>query len=603
MLAGVLATSAAAQTSAGKYTGLDTVNHAERLERLRLAGDTGLPPLKPLTAKSPLNTIYYADREISPPPGSAASTAGAPTMFNGVIPAGPGGTGTAYAEIFKYQLGTRYDPFGTPHPMVIAYHGYGGSANSVNLLSTIDEECNSRGWVYFSPTGLDDQLFGTPVAQQHVEVAMQWMLDNFNIDPDRLYMVGFSMGGGVTANFAARHRSPDGLMIAAIGVVSGTYDWASTYETAVSQDLIDILEHPLNFGGSPAAQLFRYQQASALHFLMGSYPPLPGTLLDMVSMATNLGSTPSYLVWDSGDIVPDVLTQGPVFSALLAALPADHEAHVVSGTSNPHSWSVLNEGELFDFFDGKVVDRTPTEYAAQLDLGGAVSWSQVDQRQAGAFSYVVGTTDGTAELLLDAVENATEVEVDLTAAGMETSEPVRVTAVSADTFGFVLRLAGFAEPPAYLLDALTGDLILDVGTDPTADALLVEIPDQDSLAADVITDATWNSDVYSVPNPVAIGGSLTLTIDAPTGLPTSWLLVGFDEALATITGGFTIGVQVGGPAFLLPLPLDAGGNLILGVTIPNDLAYQGLQVKLQSIAVDANNAIQSLSNVWSLNIE
>ena len=59
-----------------------------------------------------------------------AKEGGESVMVDGFIPAGSNGTGTIFPEIFKYQLGNGYDANGTPHPLVVAYHGFGGSAGA-----------------------------------------------------------------------------------------------------------------------------------------------------------------------------------------------------------------------------------------------------------------------------------------------------------------------------------------------------------------------------------------------------------------------------------------------------------------------------------------
>jgi predicted esterase len=233
---------------------LDAVDHAERMARIALTGDLGFPPLPPVYADSPRDELLYADR-FPVDSGSEQATpgdGGGPVVLSGWIPPGAAGTGTAIGESFRYQVPVPYDAFGPPLPMVIAYHGYGASAGSVHPATTIDEEANARGWFYFAPTGLDDQLFGTPPCQQNVDAALQWMLDHFNIDRDRLYMVGFSLGGGVAANYVAQHRDPVRTMFAALGIVSGTYVWVQTCNSGTS-GLKARMEYPCNFGGNPVA--------------------------------------------------------------------------------------------------------------------------------------------------------------------------------------------------------------------------------------------------------------------------------------------------------------------------------------------------------------
>ncbi|MFT7465412.1 MAG: hypothetical protein ACI9EF_003779, partial [Pseudohongiellaceae bacterium] len=224
----VATSSAAAQAAArgpqvGGPVALNSADEADRADRIALTGTLGFAPLPPVLASSPRDQLIFADRIPHKSQSYANSSAAVPTMFDGFVP--PSQTGTIFPEVFKYQLGDSYDAGGPSHPMVVAYHGFGSSANSVAGASTIEEECNARGYIYMSPTGLDDQLFGSISCQQHIEAAINFMTSGFNVDADRIYMVGFSMGGGVVANFASRHRDPDGIMIAGLGTVSAAMDW------------------------------------------------------------------------------------------------------------------------------------------------------------------------------------------------------------------------------------------------------------------------------------------------------------------------------------------------------------------------------------------
>lgn len=590
---------------------LDAVDHAEQLARLRLTGDLGMAPLPPVFADSPRHVLEFADRFPVNQEVWESQDGAPPTMFTGWIPAGPTGTGTTIGESFKYQLGNSYSAGGPPHPMVIAYHGYGASANSVGVQSTIDEECNARGWVYMAPTGLDDKLFGTPVSQQNVAAAIQWMLNNFNVDPDRLYMIGFSMGGGVVSNFASRHRDPDGLMIAGLALVSTSCDWAMTYSVTTS-GVKTLMEHPFNFGGPPSTQPFRYQQASALHHAIGSYPPLPGALSTALSMATNLGSVPTYMVWDTGDPVVESSTLNPILRDALAALGGTLDWHTVSGTVDPitllpapHSWAVLDEADAFDFFDGLSVVRTPATFEAQLDLSADVSWASVVQTTTNAFTYVEGFAEAAGrEVDVFDVHNARSVEIDGAAIGIAGGDPVAVAAAPAPlSAAFNLVLGGFDVPPAYLLDANSGQLVTGATSDPEVDHLIVEVPVIGGLDADLILDPLWTTDVTTSPNPVPIGTVMDLDIDAPAGGSTIWLLVGTDEQLATVKGGAVITVKAVPPAFLIPLPLDVDGDFSLSFLMPNEPSYQGLTLRLQGLVVDGANDVVSVSNMWVMEID
>ena len=581
---------------------LDAADAAVRARRIALTGDLGLPPLKPLTADSPLDTIYYADRvPVQPDQVPAVPEGGPGQYFQGFIPAGPGTTGTDKNEIFQYMVPGSYDPDGPPVPMVIAYHGFGQSANNVADTTSIDEFCNINGWLYLAPTGIDDQLYGSPVCQQNVSAAIQWMLDGFNIDPDRLYMVGFSMGGGVVCNYTARHRDPHGIMIAALGVVSATMDWVLEYNLGV-QDIKTLLTNPYNFGGTPNQQPFAYQQASTLHFDPSSYPPLPGVLELPLSMGTNLGSTPIYITWDLADPTTGVTSEQPVLLGVLAGLGGAFESHPVTGIVPPHSWLVLNEAELFDFFDGKVVDRTPPAFEALIDRDEQVSWAQVTQRATGAFSHVSGIANGLARtLVVSDVQNAENLQLHVDAAGILGPVKVNVSGTSVDPLDSDLQIDNLSAPPAWLQDPASGALLDGTESDPFHEGLITLLPGFGSTSVDLISDSAYIADLSSSPEPAPLGATVTLAIDAPDSATLAFLLVGFDQALAQ-THGHKVLVKLGPPTFLISLGLGPAGKLNLPVAVPNDPLLNGLEVFMQGVFA-GGSGFNSISNLWLLDVD
>ncbi len=582
---------------------LDAADHVHRMKRIALTGDLGLPPLLPLLADSPLDTMYYADRQPVPQGEVPPAEGGPGQMFDGFIPAGPGGTGTDKNEIFKYQVPGSYDAGGAPVPMVIAYHGFGSSAASVASQSTIDDEANARGWFYMSPTGIDDQLFGSVISQQNTEAAFQWMLDNFNIDPDRLYMVGFSMGGGVSANFAARRRDPDGIMIAALGVVSGTFDWTMAWMIGNAGGKA-LLENPYNFGGTPFQFPYAYQRSSDLYFDTLSYPPLPGLLVSSLSMGRNLGSTPTYVTWDTGDTLPEVLAQEPVFVGLLAGLGGTVVSKPVSGTPAPtHSWAVLDEDDLFEFFDGKSVDRTPEVFEALLDGSTQVSWARVAQQTDTTFSRVTGVAVPSSRTLsATGVHNADVLFAQVELAGLTGPADVHVAAASGDGQDFALQINDLSAPPAWLEDFVTGVLLPDTESDPFEEGLITPVPGTGSTAVDLVTQADYVADLSSAPEPAPIGAPVTVSIDAPDTAGMVFLVLGFDQALSTFKGSHKLLVELGGATMVLGLGLGPGGQLDLQGEIPNDPQLSGIEVLLQGVMA-AGSSVDSISNLWRLDID
>lgn len=574
---------------------------AEVAHRLRQTGDLGMPALLPLRPDSPLDSMYFADR-VRVPQDQVPTTDTPPgTMHDGNLPAGPNGTGTDKPEIFKYQTPWNYSPSNAPVPMVIGYHGFGSSAGSVALQSTLDEEANERGWFYLAPTGLDDKLYGSTFCQQHISAAIQWMLDNFPIDPDRLYMVGFSMGGGVAMNYTARHRDPDGIMIAALGVVSATMDWTLEYATN-NLTIKQLLENPYNFGGPPASFPFAYQAASTLHFQPGSYPPLPGSLSIAHSMGVNLGSTPTYVTWDLQDTIPAVLAEEPVLVGVVASLGGTFVSKPVTGTPSPkHSWTVLNEPDLFAFLDGKVVNRVPQSFEALMDRDEQVSFTSVVQDAPLAFSHLFASaTQATRTMSVNDITNASVVRVHGDVAGFAGSAEIHATA--AGSTSYVLDVCNSAVEPAWLEAFGTQTMLTGIQSDPANDGLLVPVTAGTPVLVDAHLDADYVADLSTSPDPAQVGQLLTLDLDGPDDATVAYLLLGFVQAQSPFKGGHIALVQLAPPTVVAFLPLLPGGQINASSTLPNDPFLHGLQVLTQALLA-SGSGYNSTSNLWLLNID
>jgi hypothetical protein len=583
---------------------LNAEDEVHRAARIALTGTLGFPPLPEVRADSPRDLLIFADRFPALSPSFDMSPPSAPTMVSSVLSKAE--TGTGFPEIFEYQLGSSYTPTGTPHVLVVAQHGFGMSAASVANQSTIDEECNARGFVYVAATGLDDQLFGSPISQIHIESVIQFMLNSFNVDPDRIYMVGFSAGAGVAVNFAARHRDPDGIMIAGLGAVSTSLDWTKTYNLGnVTTQLL--MENPYNFNGSPTAEPFRYRQASGLFFTESSYPPLPGLVELAESMATNLGDIPTYITYDDGDQLPTISGNCETLFTVLQGLGASPTKVVQTGTVDgggqpaPHSWAVLDVDELFDFWGGLSVVRYPVEIEAQQDLGGPTAWVSTTQAASGGFTYFDATADsGSGLITLLNVANASDVVIDVTSAGI--SGMPRITAVANVGQPYTLRITNLSSAPSYLLDSTGGTLITLVDSDPATGSLIVDVAAGTSLEFDVVSDPQWTSVLTSSPNPVSIGTSSSVALDCPSSATNAWLIVALQELLLNVKG-VTLTASPIPPAILTLLPLNLDGDLSFPATIPNDPLFIGLRIPVQVLALDSQNTPFSVSNLWGFRID
>ncbi len=571
-----------------------------------------LPELPKILALSPRNTMLFTDRdEVTPasneyPPGYGPTSVLTPPLVDAWVSATL--TGTGMSELIQYQLPSDYYKKGGKRPLLVAWHGFGSSAKSVAAQTTLDEQCDSWGWIYLAVTGIDDKLFGAPAVQQNAEAAIRWISDKYSVDPDRVYLVGFSMGAGIVANFAARHRDPKGLMIAGVGLVSGSYDWTTAYHE--DKSVQPWLENTWNFGGSPMTVPFAYQRSSDLYFDPTTYPPTPGVCLDLLAMARNLHGTPVYITWDLKDTLTYLPAQSETLGKLLSTWGDDVTLRPVSGTLNPktggsapHSWAVLDEEELMNTLAPLTATRVPAKWSAQLGETGAVAFAGVTQRTPGTFTRLSGGLDDVEpRLWVHDVENASEVSVDAGLAGLAGRWPLRVQASSADKAGFVLRLQGFDTPPSYLLQTADGSLVEPMESDPLSDALMVTVPGGGSVDV-LVHSVPWNARLWVAPDPAAPGGQLSLHVESVPGGKLAWVILGVHAHLMTLAGSLQIMVPPVPPALLIAIPLDAAGGAVVEAKLPEVAGLSGLSLLMQAVIQHEGHALGDVSNAFRFDIQ
>ncbi|HEX5010452.1 MAG TPA: hypothetical protein VFY71_08615 [Planctomycetota bacterium] len=588
LAAGLLASALASRAAAQDVQVLPARGPAPTLD--------DLPPLPALTALSPRNTMLYADRvrvgQGAAPQGMVPASS---PLVDAVLPTSV--TGTSKPEGIQYAL--PQSPAG-PVPLLVAWHGFGSSAATVSDQTTLDEECDARGWAYLAVTGIDDKLFGPPLAQQNVAAAIAWMHTQIELDDSRLYMVGFSAGGGCVANFAARHRDPDGPVVAALGTVSASMDWTQTWwlEPATRT----WLQNPFNFGGPPSFSLFAYQRSSTLYFDPDTYPPAPGTALDSFAMAQNLHATPAWITWDTGDTIGYLPKQSVHLAALLGSYGDTVQAVPVSGTTDPdtglpatHSWAVLDETALCDFLAAHVAQPLPGAVTALVDDERDVAWMHVEPRDPQAFAWVRGEADpsGTAVAVHD-VKGADRVLVAPAAPG-----PWDISAGAADAAGFQTGVFDAAPAAGYALNK-QGHVVPGFEYEPAGAGLLLAVTKSVSFH---VQPRTWDATLAVAPDPALTGSPVAVKIDAAMGAKMAWLVAGVGLDELPFGSGHLLLVEPVPPFVLMPVPLDASGNVKLQSTIPGNGKLSGAWVFLQAIVQGPGAVISGASNPFRFDVQ
>ena len=105
-------------------------------------------------------------------------------------------------------------------PLIIALHGMGGDENSyfdAYANGAFKVEAEKRGYIVACPKGLQPASMYRGPAEQDVMDVLAEVRRVYNVDPDRIYLTGHSMGGFGTWSVAVHHPE----IFAAIAPVAG----------------------------------------------------------------------------------------------------------------------------------------------------------------------------------------------------------------------------------------------------------------------------------------------------------------------------------------------------------------------------------------------
>ena len=136
---------------------------------------------------------------------------------------------------------------GEAHPLILFFHGrgYGKSAADTNLLKDEFAEFrrlgSERGYV-LAAVAVGPNTWMNDIARARTDAALSFLGGSLNIDADRIYTAGVSMGGGAALTYA-RHNP---YRIAAVVDFMGATDFARFYrEGFYTESLAGA------FGGTP----------------------------------------------------------------------------------------------------------------------------------------------------------------------------------------------------------------------------------------------------------------------------------------------------------------------------------------------------------------
>jgi len=279
------------------------------------------------------------------------SLGGAPSnIFSSGVQIAPVGPGTY--EITLDQTGTDWQEtfvLGVPPgplkmaPLLVLFHGYGEQPRDLLTKTTYFELARARGWYVVAPLGAHQYNFGIEYSQRNVEQALNWVARAVPVDVTRLYAVGFSMGGGMAASYAARHQDIYSGRFAAVVNHTGVTSLSHSFRMAADDRLF---LSPLMFGASPDQDPFAYSRCSSFDL-----DPIYGTIDPNTDMLRNLASTPVRIYAALQDPISILLTQTEHFETQLALRGGSGDS--LRGPYAVHDWYTMNEASTLDWLSTK----------------------------------------------------------------------------------------------------------------------------------------------------------------------------------------------------------------------------------------------------------
>ncbi len=120
---------------------------------------------------------------------------------------------------YRVFVPSKYDAT-KPTPMVVALHGMGGDENSYFMSydnGVVKREAEARGYIVVCPKGRGSASMYMGDAEKDVLDVIAAMRRDYNVDANRIYLTGHSMGGYGTWSIAPKYPE----LFAAIAPISG----------------------------------------------------------------------------------------------------------------------------------------------------------------------------------------------------------------------------------------------------------------------------------------------------------------------------------------------------------------------------------------------
>jgi dienelactone hydrolase len=346
-------------------------------------------------------------------------------------------------------------------------------------VTDLPQLCTDNGWLLMAPNGLHTSNMASEPTQKALEVDLAFVFSVLPFNPDRVYSLGFSMGGLNATSFALRHQDPFALRTAGIIYHTGTTDIVRDYNEASAHAKLTIWEDPLVFDASPTENPFAYDRVNPARF------DAAGTgFQDEYFQLDAIKHTPFYLHYNTNDPTKyDGWTN--VLKDALNEKGFTVES-VVSTTLQPkHSIFTLDFADALDYVTETPLGPLPSAARIFADRPTRYLWSRMISNPAPSIArYTVSIDAALNSFAVSDTHHVDELGFAPSLMGLSPALTLTFTAASGDLTPDTYVLSDYPAAPTSILvdglpplatsyDPIKGEV--SISPNATGNAALVEI--------------------------------------------------------------------------------------------------------------------------------
>lgn len=367
-----------------------------------------------------------------------------------VLPPGLSGSPNV-PEVFTLQLPLQRIIQGSEPPgVIVGFHQFGVSEFAIHNGSILPDLAAAYEMILISPRGLSQVSFGNVLSQEALQRVLEFVESYFAFDRDRIYGVGFSMGGLNAYSNAQRRQDPGDYRFAGVATHMGTVDPIAEYNLT-TPELQGILADDNHFGGTPEGDPFAWNRV-----LAGRGTPELVIDPDLAPIA-NLRDTRLHISVNTNDPLTGLLNQSLAMASYVGAKGWGADINVFAGLPQ-HAWNQFDLERAVRFIVGNdpapiaPVAPGPIEfYADGVGVYRFTEMLEIEPNTLARYTLNLGA-EGTNSWSIPATQGTRRLAIDMDALpSLSASEPMTLSHFAGDGVPITLELRNFDQAPSLVL--------------------------------------------------------------------------------------------------------------------------------------------------------